>query len=123
TFEQAPANDPVDLAVVHQQDAGVAAPHGRDLAGSVVRRCPVAAHDPLRLPGGPAEACAGRRGRESEVEPERRSFAGGAREVEAAAHELNQLVADGQAETGTAETAGSRCVGLRERLQEPGLAG
>ena len=38
------------------------------------------------------------------------------------AHDFNQMLADGQAETGASETAGGRSIGLAERFEQAGQA-
>ena len=58
---------------------------------------------------------------ESRGEPESRTLARGAFEADLAPHESDELLGDGQAQAGAPELAGGRGVGLRERVENPGL--
>jgi hypothetical protein len=65
----------------------------------------------------------GRSGIELRGKPECRTAAGGADKADGAAHELGEAFADHETETGAAEAAGGRGVGLDEGLEESGLDG
>lgn len=56
---------------------------------------------------------------QAEGELEGAARARGAARVDAAAHELAQLAADRQSESGAAEAAGGGAVGLRKGIEEP----
>ena len=75
------------------------------------------AYDPAAA-GQAGSARAGGRGRERQLDPEDGAGALGADHADAAAHALDHLGADREAEAGAAAAAGRRGVGLLEGLED-----